>query len=233
MQNRPYIQTMKNVLTYARSRERVMYIDLPTSIVLFFSVFFLTFILCLLQAQNAWSGTVMDVNTLSQQTSNQESQQHFLGPWKNSNTPNHSQDVLWKKGTSAHDLLRKKNTATTPSPAKKEPGGIGMGPHPKTSPRGEQESKGVVLAGGAIEGDAAVVGSSWHGPGSEEPIIDEDMLKEQHDVVGAYGQVVAEDDFKMSLGPELYIPGDSSSLLGNEKSSASELGMGMKLQWGF
>ncbi len=181
----------------------------------------------LLSQSMAVAGTVMDTSVISTSQSSPEGTD--FGPWKKEDTAPQSQDPLWQKGTSAQDLLRKKNPLA-PSVAKGEENS--MGPQQVPAQQAQEES-GVSIAGGAIQGDSEVMGSSWHAPHEQEPIIDEDMLHDKRDVVGAYGQVMADDDFEMSMGPELHIPGEGADVLGKDGAEASELGMSMKFKWGF
>ncbi len=175
----------------------------------------------------AVAGTVMDTSVFSQSQPSAEGTD--FGPWKKADAVPQSQDPLWHKGTSAQDLLRNKNPHVS-SVAKGEKDS--MGPQHAPTQRA-QEDTGVSIAGGAIQGNSEIMGSSWHTPHAQEPIIDEDMLHDKRDVVGAYGQMVADDDFEMSMGPELHIPGEGASVLGKDGAEASELGMSMKFKWGF
>ncbi len=177
--------------------------------------------------------TLMDAPELSELSSASSAEQQraaAFGVWQNQESVlPRKEDKIWQQGTSAGELLRQKNplqAKPTPNPTPD------MGPQQAPAPT-EPAKEGITLAGGAIKGDSDVIGSTWHAPGSQEPIIDEDMMHRQHDVVGAYGQMASGDDFKMTMGPELYIPGEGADVLGKDSSEASELGMSMKFKWGF
>ncbi len=155
-----------------------------------------------------------------------------LEKWQKNTTPQTQQDKLWQQGVSPEQLLNKDATKRMQPQA---PTAETVGPHPK---QGQQsptapEDDGLQLAGGAIKGDSEAVGSTWHAPSSNSMTIDENLYNEQHEVVGAYGQMVQNENFEMSLGPELYIPEEGTSVLGDNGPENSELGVGMKLQWGF
>ncbi len=149
-----------------------------------------------------------------------------LAQWRTENTPSQSDDTFWQKGTSPELLLRQNTRASA------ETSGT-AGPAKPAKEKNAKQSEGLELAGGAIRGHAETVGSTWHSPGSQEPTIDEDLMHGTHEVLGAYGKMVDEDDFSMSLGPELYIPEEGASVLNKSDERTSEVGMGMKLQWGF
>ncbi len=154
-----------------------------------------------------------------------------FGTWPNQDAHLQKQDKLWQEGLSGTDLLRQKSPTVVKKQAKASQE---VGPQRAPSPiERAKNDESVTLAGGAIRGDSEVVGSSWNSPGSQEPTIDENILHKQHDVVGAYGQVVDGDNFRMSLGPELYIPDEGADVLGKGDADASELGMSMKFKWGF
>ncbi len=155
-----------------------------------------------------------------------------LESWKKEGVPTVNDHSLWEKGASPEDLLRR-DTAPTPSVAAPAPNTLGPTQPVNTGQASGQEDPNLQLAGGAIKGDSEAIGSSWRRPTSEAMAIDENPLNEGHEVYGAYGQMVKDEDFKMSVGPELHVPEDSGSILGESGPDNSELGVGMKLQWGF
>ncbi len=141
-------------------------------------------------------------------------------------------DVLWQRGISGDELLRSKTAQrrnTLPSSDIKSATGKNSGQ------KGEDEKiKDISIAGGAIKGDATQLGPSWKAPTDRSLVIDEDLKKEKHDVVGAYGEMIKDDGFEMRMGPEVYIPmGGASAYQGDEKPENIELGVGMKLLWDF
>ncbi len=150
--------------------------------------------------------------------------------WKTNAAPTQNEDPFWQKSTSPEQLFRQKKSMTQTQSSNVADNVGPKNAAPKEAAKGDAK---LQLAGGAIQGDSQTVGSSWHSPASQEPVIDEDLLHGTHEVLGAYGSMVEEDNFTMSLGPELYIPEEGAGLVNKGDNRNSELGMGMKLQWGF
>ncbi len=212
---------MKNALAYIFSQKRTKIYCASLFMVLPLWSFVIS------SQDKAMAGTVMESPIVSNTQSIPATTDYGL--WGKEGSEPASHDALWQKGTSVQDLLRKKNPHTAQTAKEQE---NPMGPKPSPS-KEKQEKSGVTLAGGAIQGDSEVVGSSWHSPDAQEPIIDEDMLHDKRDVLGAYGQMVDENGFEMTMGPELHIPGEGASVLGKDGADNSELGMSMKFKWGF
>ena len=157
-----------------------------------------------------------------------------MSGWQKKTVLSANRDEIWKKGTSGTNLLRRHQTYSDNTPDNQQ-SKIIMGPSPNKRPKTQQDlDKRLSLNNGTIRPNARTQGSSWHSKTSQSIIIDEDLYNNQYEVVGAYGQMVNEEDFKVTMGPELYInPNESSILGGDDARGESELGMGMKFQWGF
>ncbi len=160
--------------------------------------------------------------------------------WYPKGEPQGNKGTLWEQGTSAEELNRRR----TP-PQKDSQGNASSGINTRAGIETQLKNiseyerttsdEPVTFADGRIRGDSSVEASSWK-PAITEPIkIDEPILSSQHNVVGAYADMTDDEDFRMSAGPELHLPETMSSPLGHssERPHNSELGMGMKLMWGF
>ncbi len=141
-------------------------------------------------------------------------------------------DVFWQKGISADELLRSKMTPSRNSLPRS--GSLMDNYQSSRQKEDDEKSEEISIAGGSIKGDATQLGPSWKAPTDQSLVIDEDLKKEKHDVVGAYGEMIRDEGFEMRLGPEVYIPmGGAKAYQGDEKPENVEVGVGMKLLWDF
>ncbi len=158
--------------------------------------------------------------------------------WYRYGEPQGNKGELWEQGTSAEEINRRRipsKNNTQGDASLDTRAGIQVQLKNLSDYAREANSEPITLGDGKIEGRADVGKATWK-PSVAEPIkIDEPILSSQHSVVGAYAQMVDDDDFKISAGPEIHLPESIDSPLGSssERPDSSEIGMGMKLMWGF
>ncbi len=147
--------------------------------------------------------------------------------WYPKGSPQGTNGDLWNKGTSGKKLTEKMRPKGHTEQHLE-------GPHDGAQVAEEDEGLSLQLANGAIKGDAVEEGSQWQSPGVNAIKIDEEVLSEKRNIVGAYAPLVQEDGLNISVGPELHIPDDvDSPLQKNSSQNQSEVGMGMRLMWDF
>ena len=77
--------------------------------------------------------------------------------------------------------------------------------------------------------------SSWRNEASGPGTVGQDVMTTRRNVVGAYADVVKDEDLRVSVGPELHIPDTetTSNHIAPQRPESSTLGVGMKWQWDF
>ncbi len=149
--------------------------------------------------------------------------------WGAFDAPSANDDAFWHESSSGYSLMPKskaKNSLNSKN---------SLGPHKIDSPvETKKELTELVAKDVAISGETKTVGNKWDNASSDESKFDEDLKKQTHDVIGAYGKMVDDEDFKLKMGPELYVPlKGADTYQGSHNPSNSELGLGMKMEWGF
>ncbi len=191
------------------------------------TIFFQT-ALCLCCVFLAWQVQANGISPREFPTS--EAFNNAYNQWKTPDMRTSNDKEIWKQGTSPEALLHSRTRKDPPPDAHSNK----TGPSKKASRANDAEEEGISIAGGAIEGDATQLGPSWRAPTDKSVVIDEDLKKEKHDVIGAYGEMVKSEDFEMRMGPEVYVPmGGAKFYQGEDKPDTTELGVGMKFKWGF
>ncbi len=156
--------------------------------------------------------------------------------WYPSGEPQGDKGTIWERGTSLNELNRRRAPQNPNSPSSLDTR-VGIESQLKGLAEYERsaEKKPLKIADGKIHGDSSVEKTSWKSSITEPIKIDEPVLSSQRSVVGAYADMVEDEDFHMSAGPEIHLPESTSSPLGHsdDRPENSEIGMGMKLMWGF
>ena len=77
--------------------------------------------------------------------------------------------------------------------------------------------------------------SNWRSPANRQPVVGQDVMGTRRNVVGAYADVVKNEDLHVTVGPELHLPEAESNLghLTPQQHDSSAVGFGMKWQWDF
>ncbi len=152
--------------------------------------------------------------------------------WYPKGSPQGTKGDLWEKGTSASTLTEKLDPQVV---FEQKLEGTDQNIRRVLQSKLEAIEKEEQKSGlSSIPIESAEEGAEWHSPSSKPVVIDEEILVEKRDVVGAYAPIVDDDDFRISVGPELHIPQDNDSpLQGKSGVEQSEIGMGMRLMWDF
>lgn len=75
--------------------------------------------------------------------------------------------------------------------------------------------------------------SSWHNSALKNDMrIDQDVIRQETSVYGAYAEIESSEDFSLSAGPEFSHTRSQGSNQHNPADTGS-LGLGMQLKWGF
>ncbi len=158
--------------------------------------------------------------------------------WYPMGTPQGSKGDLWEQGKSVDDINRRRVPAdSSPSANAGLDTRAGIDTQLKSISEYERslDEDPITIANGKIRSESSIEQSSWKSNIVEPVKIDEPVLTSQHNVFGAYADMVEDEDFHMSAGAELHLPESNTSILGSssERQDNSEIGMGMKLMWGF
>lgn len=105
-----------------------------------------------------------------------------------------------------------------------------------TSPLNDEKKRGTNLPLGKnmrLRGDMESVNSSWHNSSFKNDMrIDQDMLRNETNVYGAYADIEAADDLTLSAGPE-FSHTRTQSTTQHTTTDNGALGLGVQLKWGF
>lgn len=76
---------------------------------------------------------------------------------------------------------------------------------------------------------------TWHEHHGKPVRVDQKMTLGERKIVGAYADVLDEDDMHLTLGPEVTLskPGVVDSVMDPNAYNPNAVGMGMKFEWGF
>lgn len=131
--------------------------------------------------------------------------------------------LIWKKGVDGAAFNKKSFSDKLVSPDKTSNIEQSISNANKNSPRGnfnlsmQKESTSWIVS-----------------PEQKSSRPDEDKIREQRHVLGAYAGVQSGDDFNISIGPELILKDENhSNESANSDQPDSAIGMGMKFKYGF
>ncbi len=135
-------------------------------------------------------------------------------------------DEFWEKSVSGQTFLQTKGLKTDVTDTGREA---------REKLNAQKKKKSDFSFGKGVLTDQADVVSNQVAPKSPtERSLDENQTHHTHDVYGAYKDVVHEKDLEVKMGPEVHVPSNSvDHLKKGDAPSASDVGVGMKLKWGF
>ncbi len=169
--------------------------------------------------------------------------------WYPTGAPLSGKGELWEQGTSMQELNRRRIPQKATNSSKQNlkvnsQNNAEIGANTRAGVKSQLKSiaeyerklsdKPITIGNTAIHGEPIVDESTWR-PTITEPVkIDETVLNSQRSVVGAYAHMVEDGNFTMSAGPELHLQENINTPLDDDgPPQGSEVGMGMKLRWGF
>lgn len=85
-----------------------------------------------------------------------------------------------------------------------------------------------------LRGEMDSTSSSWHNTNLKKAMrVDQDLTREETNVIGAYADIEAGEDLTFSAGPELSHTKSQSSTQGATHGTETGLGLGFHLKWDF
>lgn len=159
-----------------------------------------------------------------------------------SNTPR-PVDQIWTRGMAAQAL---KQAAVAGQKNKAPKKGGKVSPVPELSPQNSAQNRAsntespphvpdqegfVVGKNMRVRSDS--ISSSWHNSSFKNDMrIDQDVIRQETNVYGAYADIESSEDFSLSAGPEFSHTRSQNSNQHNPSDTGS-LGLGMQMKWGF
>ncbi len=146
--------------------------------------------------------------------------------WNSWGTAASKDEEFWKKSVSSQTFLQKKGLKADATETGREA---------REKVNAQRREKSDFSFGKGVLTDQADIVSNQVAPKSPtERSLDETQNHHTHDVYGAYKDMVHEKDLEVKMGPEVHVPSNSvDHVKKGDAPSASDVGVGMKLKWGF
>lgn len=146
---------------------------------------------------------------------------------------------VWEHGVSGKTLARKRAFLKNARRGVNTQGAIDWALREISSyERGPDTLGGARLekADAKLRGRVSSEEATWRNPVTEPMRVDQGTLLNSRSIVGAYADVVRDEDFQMSVGPELIV--DNEAMKGGtsqyyQSDAGNGLGVGMQFQWAF